>query len=153
MSRSINRVTLLGHLGADPESRRTQDGRLVVTFRIATGEAWRDKTTGERKETTDWHTVVIFNEGLAKVAEQYLRRGSHVCVEGQLKTRKWQDQSGQDRYATEVVLQAFRGDLVLLDRSERQAPDETAYGAARTRPDRPDPTAAAAPPFDDEVPF
>jgi len=153
MSRSINRVTLLGHLGKDPEVRHTGDGRPVATFRVATGEAWKDKTTGEQRESTDWHTVVIFNEGLAKIAEQYLRKGSRVWVEGQLKTRKWQAQDGTDRYATEVVLQAFRGDLVLLDKTDRATPDEGAYGETRTRPDRPAAASAGHDAMDDEIPF
>jgi single-strand DNA-binding protein len=115
MSGSVNKVILVGNLGADPEVRRMQDGRPVVNLRLATSENWRDKTSGERRERTEWHRVVIFNEGLAKVAENYLRKGSKVYVEGQLQTRKWQDQSGQDRYSTEVVLQGFNGSLTMLD--------------------------------------
>lgn len=114
MAGSVNKVILIGNLGADPEIRRTQDGRPIANLRIATSESWRDKNTGERKEKTEWHTVVIFNEGLCKVAEQYLKKGSTVYVEGQLQTRKWQDQSGQDRYSTEVVLQGFNGNLTML---------------------------------------
>jgi single-strand DNA-binding protein len=117
MAGSINKVILVGNLGADPEIRRTQDGRPVANLRVATSESWRDKTTGERKEKTEWHRVVIFNENLCRVAEQYLKKGSKVYIEGQLQTRKWQDQSGQDRYSTEVVLQGFRGELALLDRA------------------------------------
>jgi len=116
MGGSINKVILVGNLGADPEIRRTQDGRPMVNLRLATSETWRDKTTGERRERTEWHRVVIFNEGLAKVAEQYLKKGSKVYVEGQLQTRKWQDQQGQDRYSTEVVLQGFNSQLTMLDR-------------------------------------
>ena len=114
---SVNKVILIGNLGADPEIRHTQDGRPIANLRIATSESWRDKATGERKEKTEWHRVVIFNENLCKVAEQYLKKGSKVFIEGQLQTRKWQDQSGQDRYSTEVVLQGFRGELTLLDRA------------------------------------
>ena len=114
MAGSVNKVILIGNLGADPEIRRTQDGRPIANLRIATSESWRDKNTGERKEKTEWHTVVIFNEGLCKVAEQYLKKGSTVYVEGALQTRKWQDQSGQDRYSTEVVLQGFNGNLTML---------------------------------------
>lgn len=114
MAGSVNKVILIGNLGADPEIRRTQDGRPIANLRIATSESWRDKNTGERKEKTEWHQVVIFNEGLCKVAEQYLKKGSTVYVEGQLQTRKWQDQSGQDRYSTEVVLQGFNGNLTML---------------------------------------
>jgi single-strand DNA-binding protein len=133
MSGSVNKVILIGHLGRDPEIRRTNSGDPIVTFRIATSETWKDKATGERKERTEWHTVVVFNEGLARVAEQYLKKGSKVYVEGQLATRKWQDQSGNDRYSTEVVLQRFRGELTLLDRAERTPPSEGDYGQTRTR--------------------
>ncbi|KQS98337.1 MULTISPECIES: single-stranded DNA-binding protein [unclassified Rhizobium] len=114
MAGSVNKVILIGNLGADPEIRRTQDGRPIANLRIATSETWRDRNSGERKEKTEWHTVVIFNEGLCKVAEQYLKKGSTVYVEGQLQTRKWQDQSGQDRYSTEVVLQGFNSTLTML---------------------------------------
>jgi single-strand DNA-binding protein len=117
MADSVNKVILIGNLGADPEIRHTQDGRPIANLRIATSESWRDKATGERKEKTEWHRVVIFNENLCKVAEQYLKKGSKVFIEGQLQTRKWQDQSGQDRYSTEVVLRGFRGELALLDRA------------------------------------
>jgi single-strand DNA-binding protein len=115
MAGSVNKVILIGNLGADPEIRRTNDGRPIANLRIATSESWRDKTTGERKEKTEWHRVVIFNEGLCKIAEQYLKKGSKVYIEGQLQTRKWQDQSGQDRYSTEVVLQGFNSALTMLD--------------------------------------
>ncbi len=117
MAGSVNKVILIGNLGADPEIRRTQDGRPVANLRLATSESWKDKTTGERKEKTEWHRVVIFNENLCRIAEQYLKKGSKVFLEGALQTRKWQDQSGQDRYSTEVVLQGFRGELTLLDRA------------------------------------
>jgi single-strand DNA-binding protein len=115
---SVNKVILVGSLGADPEIRRTQDGRAIANLRLATSEKWRDKTTGERKEKTEWHRVVIFSDGLCKVAEQYLRKGSKVYLEGQLQTRKWQDQSGQDKYATEIVLQGFNSSLVMLDSAQ-----------------------------------
>jgi single-strand DNA-binding protein len=115
MAGSVNKVILVGNLGRDPEVRRLPSGSPVVNLRIATSETWRDKASGERKERTEWHSVVIFNENLAKVAEQYLRKGSKVYIEGQLQTRKWQDQSGQDRYSTEVVVQGFKGELNLLD--------------------------------------
>ena len=117
MAGSVNKVILIGNLGADPEIRRTQDGRPVANLRLATSDSWKDKTTGERKEKTEWHRVVIFNENLCRIAEQYLKKGSKVYIEGALQTRKWQDQSGQDRYSTEVVLQGFRGELTLLDRA------------------------------------
>ncbi len=115
MAGSVNKVILVGNLGRDPETRRLGSGDPVVSLRIATSENWKDKATGERKEKTEWHSVVIFNENLCRVAEQYLRKGSKVYVEGQLQTRKWQDQSGQEKYTTEVVLSRFRGDLTLLD--------------------------------------
>ncbi len=115
MAGSVNKVILVGNLGADPEIRRTQDGRPIARLRIATSETWRDRNSGERREKTEWHTVVIFNEGLCKVAEQFLKKGAKVYLEGQLQTRKWQDQQGQDRYSTEVVLQGFNGTLTMLD--------------------------------------
>ncbi len=115
MAGSVNKVILIGNLGRDPEVRSFQNGGKVCNLRIATSESWRDRNTGERKERTEWHSVAIFQEGLVKVAEQYLRKGSKVYIEGQLQTRKWQDQSGQDRYSTEVVLQGFNGTLVMLD--------------------------------------
>jgi single-strand DNA-binding protein len=116
MAGSVNKVILIGNLGADPEIRRTQDGRPIANLRVATTDTWRDKTTGERRERTEWHRVVIFNEGLCRVVEQYLKKGARVYLEGQLQTRKWQDQSGQDRYSTEVVLQGFNSQLTMLDR-------------------------------------
>ncbi|HVL70929.1 MAG TPA: single-stranded DNA-binding protein [Beijerinckiaceae bacterium] len=115
MAGSVNKVILIGNLGRDPEVRRLGSGEPVVNLRLATTESWRDKGSGERKERTEWHNVVIFNENLARIAEQYLKKGSKVYVEGQLQTRKWQDQSGQEKYTTEVVLQRFRGELTLLD--------------------------------------
>ena len=115
MAGSVNKVILVGNLGNDPEVRRLNSGEPVVNLRIATSETWRDKQSGERKEKTEWHQVVIFNENLAKVAEQYLKKGSKVYIEGQLQTRKWQDQSGAEKYTTEIVLQRFRGELTLLD--------------------------------------
>ena len=115
MAGSVNKVILVGNLGADPEIRRTQDGRPIANLRVATSESWRDRNSGERRERTEWHRVVIFSEGLCKIAEQYLRKGSKIYLEGQLQTRKWQDQSGQDRYSTEVVLQGFNSTLTMLD--------------------------------------
>jgi single-strand DNA-binding protein len=115
MAGSVNKVILIGNLGADPEIRRTQDGRPIANLRVATSESWRDKTTGERKEKTEWHRVVVFNEGLCKIIEQYLKKGSKVYLEGALQTRKWQDKEGQDRYSTEVVLQGFNSQLTMLD--------------------------------------
>ncbi|MBN2760029.1 MAG: single-stranded DNA-binding protein [Rhodobacteraceae bacterium] len=114
MAGSVNKVILVGNLGRDPEVRSFQNGGKVCNLRIATSETWRDKATGERKERTEWHSVAIFNEGLVRIAEQYLRKGSTVYIEGQLETRKWQDQSGADRYSTEVVLRPYRGEMTLL---------------------------------------
>jgi single-strand DNA-binding protein len=115
MAGSVNKVILVGNLGRDPESRSFQNGGKVVNLRIATSESWKDRNSGERKEKTEWHSVAIFSEGLANVAERYLRKGSKVYLEGQLQTRKWQDQSGNDRYSTEIVLQGFDAKLVMLD--------------------------------------
>lgn len=112
---SVNKAILVGNLGQDPEVRNLPSGGKVVNLSIATSETWKDKTTGEKKEKTEWHRVVIFSEGIAGVAEQYLRKGSKVYIEGQIQTRKWQDQSGQDKYSTEIVLQGFNAKLVLLD--------------------------------------
>ncbi len=114
MAGSVNKVIIVGNLGRDPEVRSFPNGGKVVNLRIATSENWRDKNTGERKERTEWHSVAIFNEGLAKIAEQYLRKGSTVYIEGQLETRKWQDQTGADRYTTEIVLRQYRGEMTLL---------------------------------------
>jgi single-strand DNA-binding protein len=115
MAGSVNKVILVGNLGRDPEVRSFQNGGKVVNLRIATSENWKDRNTGERKERTEWHSVAIFSEPLVRIAEQYLRKGSKVYIEGQLETRKWQDQSGQDRYTTEIVLRPYRGELTLLD--------------------------------------
>ncbi|WP_213775923.1 single-stranded DNA-binding protein [Bradyrhizobium sp. dw_78] len=115
MAGSVNKVILVGNLGKDPEIRRTQDGRPIANLSVATSDTWRDKATGERKEKTEWHRVVIFNEGLCKVAEQYLKKGAKVYIEGQLQTRKWTDQSGAEKYSTEVVLQGFNSNLTMLD--------------------------------------
>src|SRR5205085_8737062 len=115
MAGSVNKVILVGNLGKDPEVRRMQDGRPVVNLSVATSETWRDKATGERKEKTEWHRVVIFSEGLAKVAEQYLKKGAKVYLEGQLQTRKWTDKDGIEKYSTEVVLQNFNSNLTMLD--------------------------------------
>jgi single-strand DNA-binding protein len=161
MAGSVNKVILIGNLGADPEVRRTQDGRPIVNLRVATSESWRDKTSGERREKTEWHRVVIFSEGLAKVAEQYLKKGSKVYLEGSLQTRKWQDKDGQDRYSTEVVLQGFNSQLTMLDRAGGGA------GSGADTSDNfgsPGPTAARKPAMagagsgkrddmDDEIPF
>jgi single-strand DNA-binding protein len=115
MAGSVNKVILVGNLGKDPEIRRTQDGRPIANLSVATSESWRDKATGERKEKTEWHRVVIFNEGLCKIAEQYLKKGAKVYLEGQLQTRKWTDAGGVEKYSTEVVLQGFNSALTMLD--------------------------------------
>lgn len=115
MAGSVNKVILIGNVGADPEIRRTQDGRPIANLRIATSETWRDRNSGERREKTEWHTVVVFNEGLCKVVEQYVKKGAKLYIEGQLQTRKWQDQTGNDRYSTEIVLQGFNSTLTMLD--------------------------------------
>lgn len=115
MAGSVNKVILVGNLGADPDIRRLNSGDQVANLRIATSENWRDRNSGERKERTEWHSVVIFNENLVKIAEQYLKKGAKIYLEGQLQTRKWQDQNGNDRYTTEVVLQKYRGELQMLD--------------------------------------
>ncbi|CAM5216254.1 single-stranded DNA-binding protein [Bosea thiooxidans] len=135
MAGSVNKVILVGNLGRDPEVRRLGSGEPVVNLRIATSETWRDKQSGERKERTEWHSVVIFNENLAKVAEQYLRKGSKVYIEGQLQTRKWQDQSGVEKYTTEIVLQRFRGELTILD-SRQGGSDEYGEGGGGSMEDR-----------------
>jgi single-strand DNA-binding protein len=137
MAGSVNKVVLLGNLGRDPEVRYTQDGTKIVHLAVATSERWRDRNSGENRERTEWHRVVIFNERLGEVAEKYLSKGRSVYLEGQLQTRKWQDQSGQERYTTEVVLQRFRGELVLLGGRDEGAapPDERDAGDfGRTAP-------------------
>jgi single-strand DNA-binding protein len=129
MAGSVNKVILIGNLGRDPEVRSFQNGGKVCNLRIATSETWKDRATGERREKTEWHTVAIFNEGLVRIAEQYLRKGSKVYIEGALQTRKWQDQSGNDRYSTEVVLQGFGSTLTMLD--TRGAGDGGGYGGGQ----------------------
>jgi single-strand DNA-binding protein len=126
MAGSVNKVILIGNLGSDPEIRHTQDGKMIVNLRLATSESWRDKASGERKERTEWHRVVIFNEGLARIAEQYLRKGSKVYVEGQLQTRKWRDQSDSERYSTEIVLQGFSSAMTMLDGPKKATTDPQA---------------------------
>lgn len=128
MSGSVNKVILVGNLGQDPEVRNIPSGGKVVNLSVATSESWKDRNTGERKEKSEWHRVVIFSEGLAKVAEQYLKKGSKVYLEGQLQTRKWKDQSGQDKYSTEVVLQGFNASLVLLDGRAESSPQQSSGG-------------------------
>ncbi len=157
MAGSVNKVIILGNLGRDPEVRTFQNGGKVCNLRIATSETWKDKNTGERREKTEWHSVAIFQEGLVRVCEQYLRKGSKVYIEGQLQTRKWQDQSGADRYSTEIVLQGFNGSLVMLDsRGEGggggggYGGDQGGYGGGDPGPA---PAQGGGSDFDDEIPF
>jgi len=131
MAGSVNKVILIGNVGADPEIRRTQDGRPIANLRIATSETWRDRTSGERREKTEWHTVVVFNEGLCKVVEQYVKKGAKLYIEGALQTRKWQDQNGQDRYSTEVVLQGFNSTLTMLDGRGEGGGASSGFGGGR----------------------
>jgi single-strand DNA-binding protein len=161
MAGSVNKVILVGNLGADPEIRRLNSGDPVVNLRIATSESWRDKNTGDRKEKTEWHQVVIFNDNLAKVAEQYLKKGMKVYVEGQLSTRKWQDQQGNDRYTTEVVLQKFRGELQMLDTKgsgqgggdDRGRDTGTSSGRGLQQESRDTGRRQSSRELDDEIPF
>ncbi len=167
MAGSVNKVILIGNLGKDPEVRRLNSGDQVVNFTLATSETWRDKTSGERKERTEWHNIVIFNENIGKIAEQYCKKGSKVYLEGQIQTRKWQDQSGADRYTTEIVLQRFRGELTLLDsrgggEARDSFPDEggsRSFGRASGGADRKPALssgssgAGGASPIDDDIPF
>ncbi len=166
MAGSVNKVILVGNLGRDPEVRRTNNGDPIVNLRIATSETWKDKATGERKEKTEWHQVVIFNENLGRVAEQYLKKGSKVYIEGQLQTRKWTDQQGIEKYTTEIVLQRFRGELTILDSrgggaSEFGSDDEQGqirsggdFGRSSPMERRPEPAGGSRhSDFDDDIPF
>ena len=164
MAGSVNKVILIGNLGRDPEVRTFQNGGKVCNLRIATSETWKDRNTGERKERTEWHSVAIFSEPLARVAEQYLRKGSKVYIEGQLETRKWQDQSGQDRYSTEVVLRPYKSELTMLDGRDggggggsfgggggggQMGYDDGGYGGGGNS----QPSPAPSRDLDDEIPF
>jgi len=155
MSGSVNKVILIGNLGRDPEVRTMQDGSPVVNLSIATSEQWKDKASGEKKERTEWHRVVIFNESLAKVAQNYLKKGSTVYLEGQLQTRKWTDQAGVEKYTTEVVLQRYRGEMTMLSSSGKGGPgfsdNPEAYGNTKTVDQSTSGTAPAD--LDDEIPF
>jgi single-strand DNA-binding protein len=154
MAGSVNKVILIGNLGKDPEIRRTQDGKAIANLSIATSETWRDKNTGERKEKTEWHRVVIFSEPLCKIVEQYCQKGQKLYIEGSLQTRKWTDQSGVEKYSTEVVLQSYGGTLTMLDKPEgRSEPEpENSYAAATgaSPPRRPAPNNSD---MDDDIPF
>lgn len=161
MAGSLNKVTLIGNLGKDPEVRKLPSGEPVVNLRIATSETWRDKQSGERKEKTEWHAVTIFNEQIAKVAEQYLKKGMKVYIEGALQTRKWQDQSGADKYSTEVVLQKYRGELQMLDskgggsgESREYDQSEGGFGASSGKKRAmAGPKESFSQDLDDEIPF
>ncbi|MGR3572134.1 single-stranded DNA-binding protein [Brevirhabdus sp.] len=166
MAGSVNKVIIVGNLGRDPEVRTFQNGGKVCNLRIATSENWKDRNTGERRERTEWHSVAIFSEPLARIAEQYLRKGSKVYIEGQLETRKWQDQSGQDRYSTEVVLRPYRGELTLLDgrgeggggggysgRDEYQGGGQGGSGGGQSSRGGYDGPSGPASDMDDEIPF
>lgn len=153
MAGSVNKVILIGRLGADPELRHTQDGRAIANLRVATSESWRDKSTGERREKTEWHRVVIFNEGLAKIAEQYLKKGSGVYLEGQLQTRKWTDKDSIERYSTEVVLQGYSATLTMLDAPKSNGAGEHSQ-EEEPRQQRPAGTRSnVRDDMDDEIPF
>ena len=161
MARSVNKVILIGNLGRDPEVRHAQDGTKIVNLNLATSESWKDRNSGDRKEKTEWHRVVIFNEQLCRIAEQYLKKGSKVYLEGQLQTRKWQDQSGQDKYTTEVVLQNFNSQLTMLDRAGDRAggefgAEEDDFGSSGPSAREKKPALAGAGKrgdMDDEIPF
>ena len=150
MAGSVNKVILVGNLGADPDVRSTKDGRPVVNLSIATSENWRDKNSGERREKTEWHRVVVFSEGLCRIAEQYLKKGSKVYVEGQLQTRKWQDDNGNDRYTTEVVLQNYGGVMTMLDSRNSGGGDFQAMGNDSSAPAL---ASGGAGQIDDDIPF
>lgn len=161
MAGSVNKVILIGNLGADPEIRRTQDGRPIANLRLATSESWRDRNTGERRERTEWHRVVVFSEGLCRVVEQYLKKGSKIYVEGQLQTREWEDQQGQKRYTTEVAVQGFGGVITMLDGRSGGGGDYErggGYGGERSGGGYGDRSGGAGgrpadEPFDDDIPF
>jgi single-strand DNA-binding protein len=158
MAGSVNKVILIGNLGADPEIRSLNSGDRVANLRIATSETWRDRSSGERKEKTEWHRVVVFNENIVKVCENYLRKGAKVYVEGAIQTRKWTDQSGQEKYSTEIVLQKFRGELTMLDGRGDAERDEGGYSGGFSSSSGPR-QAASGPreefshDLDDEIPF
>lgn len=151
MAGSVNKVILVGNLGRDPEVRMTQDGTKIVNLSVATSEQWRDRETQERKERTEWHRVVVFNEKLADVADKYLRKGSKIYVEGNLQTRKWTDQNGQEKYTTEVVVPRFRGEITMLDAKGQGGSSEVEFsGTPSTSAREPAPSLGA---IDDEIPF
>lgn len=152
MAGSINKVILVGNLGRDPEIRTTQDGREICNITVATSDSWKDKSTGERKEKTEWHRVVIFNENLVNVAKNYLRKGAKVYIEGSLQTRKWVDQAGAEKYSTEVVLQGFNGNLTMLD-GKRDSESSSAGEQSYSAPSKAGAAPAGGQMLDDEIPF
>ena len=153
MAGSVNKVILIGNLGADPEIRTLNSGDRVANLRVATSESWRDRASGEKKERTEWHRVVIFNDNLVKVAENYLRKGSKVYLEGAIQTRKWTDQSGQEKYSTEVVLQKFRGELTMLDGKGEGGSSGDDYFSSGPRAQPSGPREDFSADLDDEIPF
>lgn len=153
MAGSVNKVILVGNVGADPEIRRTNDGRPIANLRVATSESWRDKASGERKERTEWHRIVCFNEALSKIIEQYVKKGSKVYVEGALQTRKWTDKDGSDRYSTEVVLQGFSATLTLLDSAKDGEREEPPAEKPKLRMADGKPARSLVNELDDEIPF
>lgn len=153
MAGSVNKVTLVGNLGRDPEVRFAQDNTKIANLSIATSESWKDRTTGERKERTEWHRVVIFNPNLAEVAEKYLKKGAKVFIEGQLQTRKWTDQQGQEKYTTEIVLSKYKGELTMLDGPSGGASQGGGFDSAPQYPSSGSGMNLSQPPLDDEIPF
>lgn len=153
MAGSINKVILVGNLGKDPEIRSTQDGREIANLTIATSESWKDKNSGERKEKTEWHRVVIFNDGLVKVAKNYLKKGAKVYIEGQLQTRKWTGNDGQEKYTTEVVLQNYNGNLTMLDGKRESSGENSGYNQSYNAPAGGQKSPSATELVDDEIPF
>jgi single-strand DNA-binding protein len=159
MAGSVNKVILIGNLGRDPEVRATQDGREIANLSLATAETWRDKQSGERKERTEWHRVVVFNEGLVNIAKNYLKKGSKVYIEGQLQTRKWTDQQGVEKYTTEVVLQNYNGTLTMLDGKKEEGGtsgssyDDGYYNSQAQQAASSPRAASSAPELDDDIPF
>lgn len=150
---SLNKVQIIGNLGRDPEIRNTNDNRKVANLAIATSKVWKDKTTGEKKEKTEWHRVAIFNENLVAVAEKFLKKGSKVFIEGELQTRKWQDQSGQDKYSTEIVLQSYNSELILLDKKEVTNESESEFAQSAKHYEQKSNGYQQQPDLDDEMPF
>ena len=152
MAGSVNKVTLIGNLGRDPEVRNSNDGMKIVQLSVATSESWKDKVTGERKDKTEWHRVVVFNDRIADICEKYLKKGSKVYIEGQLQTRKWTDQQGQEKYTTEIVLQRYRGEMMMLDARNEGAPMGGSFGGD-TFSASPQQTPSISQELEDDIPF